>query len=141
MKNENQIQDSTIEQQHSQEHRNAGVQSLPDGVEVVNGKLIDRKSGGDILSLTDAMAKLALDEYREMQRKREEKIVPYDPKLEEYFNDVMSGPKLELTYEEAKKQFYLIWRTNLGREPVINEKDKWIIQNFVKWLINDSDGL
>lgn len=117
---------------------NAVEQSnLPEGVELVNGKLLDWNSGREYLNVNPKAVKVALDNLKRDQ----EKVVPYDSKLEEYFNSLADEADLKMDYDTARVEFYRIWRKNLGRKPMVHENDKWIIQNFVKWLISDPEGL
>lgn len=118
--------------------QNAGEQSsLPDGIQEVNGKLYDWNSGREYLHANPKAVKVALDNLKRDQ----DKVVPYDAKLDEYFNDLLIDKREPMDYETARVEFYKIWRKNLGRKPVVHENDKWIIQNFVKWIISDSDGV
>lgn len=126
------------ENQNLREHPNAGEQSNSrDGIQEVNGKLYDWTSGREYLHANPKAVKVALDNLKRDQ----EKVVPYDAKLDEYFSDLLIDKREPMDYETARVLFYKIWRKNLGRKPVVHENDKWIIQNFVKWIISDPDGL
>ena len=120
------------------ERPNAGEKSnLPDGVEEVNGKLYDWTSGREYLGANPKAVKFALDNLKQSQ----EKVIPYDPDLDKYFTELMNEEKKQMPYDMAAWAFNKIWEKNIGRKAIVDENDKWIIRNFVKWLISDPDCL
>lgn len=139
MTNKNQIQDSTTEKANSRERQSdAEWSSLPDGIEEVNGKLYDWTSGREFLNVNPKAVRVALDNLKRDQ----EKVVPYDVELDNYFSGLMTEKENEkIDYPRARVEFYRIWRKNLGKKPIVHENDRWIIENFVKWIISDPDGV
>ena len=127
-------------EQANLQERQSGVErsSSREGIEEVNGKLYDWTSGREYLNANPKAVKVAIDNLKQSQ----EKVVPYDANLDEYFSELLSEKEdAKMTYEQARVEFYMIWRRNLGKKPRVHKNDRWIIENFVKWLISDSDGL
>lgn len=111
--------------------------------ELASTSKYDYNSGSEYLQKSQAQINVELEAMRQRQlrSKSEPRKVPYDKKSEAYWDLVFNKKEEKLEYEHAKWIFNKLWKREAKSEISLDEQDKIIPMEFVKWLIQDPTGM